>query len=465
MLRITDIQENRVDWDTVPYCEITTQDMEKYRLKKWDLVFARTGATVGKSFLIRDDLSNAVYASYLIRVRCIDEHLAVFLSHFFNSPVYWDQITEFSAGIGQPNVNGSKLKELTLPLAPLAEQKVIADKLDALLAQVDTLKARLDAIPAILKHFRQSVLSAAVTGKLTEDWRRSKQKQGGVKYVELGHDRFECPQVWAITSLRSIISDSRPLCYGVVQPGENGSAGVPLIRVQDMERGRIKIDELRSILSSVDEEYRRSRVSSGDLLVSVVGTIGRLAIVPDGFEGNIARAVARIACDEGVQTKWVHYWMSTQAIQWWLVSSSKEVARKTLNLSELGEMPIALPSPEEQTEIVRRVESLFAFAEQIEARAQEATARVRHLTQSILAKAFRGELTEEWRKAHPDLVSGENSATALLDRIRATQAATPEAKGKPGRKAQHSPSEARLVGEDFSPSPNAPKKRGRPRKG
>lgn len=137
MLRITDIQDNSVIWSDVPYCEIEEEKLEKYLLKKNDLVFARTGATVGKSFLIRTEPPKAVYASYLIRVRTVSEELISLLSHFFNSQQYWQQITEFSSGIGQPNVNGTKLKQLTIPLPPLAEQKVITDKLDIMLSQVE----------------------------------------------------------------------------------------------------------------------------------------------------------------------------------------------------------------------------------------------------------------------------------------------------------------------------------------
>src|SRR5262245_7583761 len=145
------------------------------RLQKWDLVFARTGATVGKSFLIRDNVRDSVFASYLIRVRTFQSDVARYLSRFFDSPIYWNQITEFSAGIGRPNVNGSKLKNLRIPLAPFNEQKRIADKLDAVLARVDTYRDRLDRIPAILKRFRQSVLAAATSGKLTEEWREGKE--------------------------------------------------------------------------------------------------------------------------------------------------------------------------------------------------------------------------------------------------------------------------------------------------
>lgn len=171
MLRITDIQDNRVDWQTVPFCKINDADKVKYQLKKGDLVFARTGATVGKSFLINEVIPESVYASYLIRVRCLIEEIAGYLSHFFRSPLYWDQIVEFSSGIGQPNVNGAKLKSLSIPLAPLNEQKRLITMLDSLLAQVGACRARLEHVPYIVNRFRQAVLAAATSGQLTEDWR------------------------------------------------------------------------------------------------------------------------------------------------------------------------------------------------------------------------------------------------------------------------------------------------------
>ena len=122
----------------MPYCKIDSKDVQKYLLKENDLVFARTGATVGKSFIIQGNFPASVFASYLIRVRCLQPDSANYLAYYFRSHDYWQQITDFSAGIGQPNVNGSKLKELNIPLPPFAEQMRIVRKLDELLAQVNT---------------------------------------------------------------------------------------------------------------------------------------------------------------------------------------------------------------------------------------------------------------------------------------------------------------------------------------
>lgn len=130
MLRITDIQDGKVNWETVPYCEC--EDVKKYQLKQGDIVFARTGATLGKSFLITDDPKNCIFASYLIRLRTRKIVSSEFLYYFFQSLDYWNQITEQAVGGAQPNVNGTKLANLKILIPPLTEQKKIVERLDAL---------------------------------------------------------------------------------------------------------------------------------------------------------------------------------------------------------------------------------------------------------------------------------------------------------------------------------------------
>ena len=128
-LRITDIQDRCVDWSSVPSCDIPKEEIPKYRLSPGDLVFARTGATTGKSFLI-DDCPEAVFASYLIRVRVSKALNSHYLAAFFQSPDYWRQIEGGKRGIGQPNVNGKTLGEVQFPLAPLAEQRKIVSEIE-----------------------------------------------------------------------------------------------------------------------------------------------------------------------------------------------------------------------------------------------------------------------------------------------------------------------------------------------
>jgi len=160
-LRITDIQDGRVSWDRVPYCRCP--EPAKYLLKPNDLVFARTGATTGKSFVIRD-CPEAVFASYLIRLRVRGTVSVDYLYRYFQSPAYWAQIADEKKGTGQPNLNGSKLAKLKVPIPPLPEQRRIVAYLDVLQAQVDALK-RLQAETAVaLDALLPSVLDRALKG-------------------------------------------------------------------------------------------------------------------------------------------------------------------------------------------------------------------------------------------------------------------------------------------------------------
>jgi type I restriction enzyme S subunit len=165
-LRITDIQDGGVDWSTVPSCNISADEVEDLRLLPGDIVFARTGATVGKSFLLSAPFPESVFASYLIRISPATSILSSWLYAFFQSPDYWAQIRDSSAGIGQPNVNGTKLQALRIPLPPLVEQKRIVAEVERRLSVVDELEATITANLTRATRLRQSILQKAFSGEL-----------------------------------------------------------------------------------------------------------------------------------------------------------------------------------------------------------------------------------------------------------------------------------------------------------
>jgi type I restriction enzyme, S subunit len=446
MLRITDIQDNRVDWNEVPYCSISPSDKSRYLLKKWDLVFARTGATVGKSFLIQEDIPDSVFASYLIRVRCLNHGMTQYLSYFFRSPSYWDQITDFSAGIGQPNVNGTKLKALEIPLAPLAEQKRIAEKLDAVLARVGACRARLDRVSTLVNRFRQSVLASATSGQLTEEWRKNnpnKVKANGLAKslrdchaVAGGHktgnaaaptedvhdlvsDMF--PEGWEIVTLRELVLPDRPITYGILMPGPELEHGVPYVRVADFPNNVVNLKTIRKTSKKMDEQFKRSRLRTGDLLMSIRGTVGRLIVIPPELENaNITQDTARLTIQPEVNREYVRWYLNSTMAQSRMAAATKGVAVRGINIGDVRALQVPLPSREEQREIVRRVEALFVCADRIEARLISARKIVEQLTPAILAKAFRGELVPQDPKDEP--------AIMLLERIRAERALSPQSK-------------------------------------
>jgi type I restriction enzyme, S subunit len=144
LLRITDIQDDQVNWNSVPGCNASIQDVQNYILRNGDIVIARTGGTIGKSYLVRDLNRAAIFASYLIRIGGIPKISPEYKKIFFSSPLYWQQIISSSMGTGQPNVNGTALKKLLFPLPPLGEQHRIVAKVNQLINICDDLKTKVN---------------------------------------------------------------------------------------------------------------------------------------------------------------------------------------------------------------------------------------------------------------------------------------------------------------------------------
>ena len=145
LLRITDIQNDKVTWETVPGCDISDEKVEQYLLENDDILIARTGGTIGKSYLVEDITVDAVFASYLIRVKRISSMYAPYIKKYLGSGIYWKQLEENSAGTGQPNVNATALKSLFVPIPPTAEQQRIVAKVDELMALCDQLEQQTEA--------------------------------------------------------------------------------------------------------------------------------------------------------------------------------------------------------------------------------------------------------------------------------------------------------------------------------
>ncbi len=133
MVRISDIQDGSVVWDSVPYCDIDEKDIDTYLLRPNDILFARTGGTVGKSYLVRDIKEPAIYAGYLIRTRYSSLLLPEYLKYFMESELYWIQLRSGTIATAQPNCNGKTLANMLIPLPPLSEQHRIVAKIEEIL--------------------------------------------------------------------------------------------------------------------------------------------------------------------------------------------------------------------------------------------------------------------------------------------------------------------------------------------
>lgn len=362
-------------------------------------------------------------------------------------------------------LSGSTAATLPFKVAPLPEQTRIADQLDKLLARIQACNDRLDAIPTLLKRFRQSILLAAISGTLTEDWREqypgsveagylvaqihaAHEEAGGHKVgnaaapTEDVHDLIAdmFPTGWGLVTLRDVVQPSRPITYGILKPGPELEVGVPYIRVADFPGDKLNLGTIRNTSSQIDEEFKRSRLLPGDLLLSIRGTVGRLVVIPDELAGaNITQDSARLSIQPIMNRDYVLWYLRSSMAQDRMRGSTKGVAVRGINIGDVRALQLPLPSREEQDEIVRRVEALFKLADRIEARYTAARAQAQRLSPLLLAKAFRGELVPQDPNDEP--------ASALLERIATERAKTgaqprprkPTAGRKPVRALKENP--------------------------
>lgn len=376
-----------------------------------DLLFSMIG-TIGNVAVVPKDAIFSVKNVGLFRKNpsLLDERYSYY---WLESETYQRYLDTLKRGGNQKFVSLGVLRDSPVIIPPLAEQQQIAQKLDELLAQVDTLKTRLDAIPNILKRFRQSVLAAAVSGRLTEEWRVL--NGAGV------HQKVTIDDVCESSFYGPRFSKEDYVVCG----------GIPTIRTTDMDgRGGIKITDDTPRINVPKEKIDQFIAREGDLLVTRTGSIGVMAVFHGDYLAIPSAYLIRFRFSNSVLVNYIFYFLMSPAGQREMGLGTTAITQPNINAQTIRSIKFSLPSLEEQTEIVRRVEQLFAYADQIEQRVKDAQARVNHLTQSILAKAFRGELTADWRAQNPELISGENSAVALLERIKAER----ETAVKPKRK-------------------------------
>ena len=170
MVRISDIQDNKVVWDTVPFCMIEEQDIETYLLKENDILFARTGGTVGKSFLVEEVPLKSIYAGYLIRTRYSSLLCPHYMKAFMESQLYWEQLKNGTIATAQPNCNGKTLAKMLLPIPPINEQKRIVESLHRISPFIERYSKSQDALNLmnmqIREQLKKSILQEAIQGKL-----------------------------------------------------------------------------------------------------------------------------------------------------------------------------------------------------------------------------------------------------------------------------------------------------------
>ena len=358
---------------------------------KGGVALAMYGATIGKTSIL--GIEATTNQACAVGVPVPGALASEYLYHYLSSQE--DSFRAAGQGGAQPNISQGVVKQWPMPLAPFAEQQRIADKLDTVLARVNACRERLARVEPLLKRFRQAVLAAAMSGHLTEDWRASRK----------------ITESWKPVTLAGICRRERVITYGVIKLGDEVADGVPCLRTSNVRWMRIELEGMKRIADSLSTEYSRTILHGDEVLVNVRGTLGGVSVVDSSMRGwNVSREVAVVPVDpELASNGFVALWIASDATQRWLSGVEKGVAYVGINIEDLRELPLQLPSAEEQLEIVRRTEALFALADRVQERLVHAQATTDRLTPALLAKAFRGELVPQDPADEP--------ATELLRRL------------------------------------------------
>lgn len=386
--------------------QIPTWDANRH-VRQGDILWNSTGTgTVGRAYLVKstDCQPPKVVDSHVTIVRPNPEVDSRIIFYWIKGPNVQNRIEELCDGsTNQVELSRTAISEIKIPLPPINEQRRIADKLDRVLARVDATNEHLSRVAPLIKRFRQSVLAAAVSGRLTDACALPSQRWKKAKLGDLG-------------TLARGKSKHRPRNDPSLYGGR-----YPFIQTGDIANSNGLITHHSRTYN--DKGLAQSKLwPKGTLCITIAANIADTAILD--YDACFPDSVVGFLVDESTCiSKFVKY--SIDVIKEDIERLAPATAQKNINLALLSEMPIRIPSVEEQSEIVRRVEKLFAFADRLEERLSQAQAAVQKLTPALLAKAFRGELVPQDPNDEP--------ASELLKRLQEnrTESTKPSRARKP----------------------------------
>jgi type I restriction enzyme S subunit len=429
--------------------------MNRGQIQAGDILIVKDGATTGKVALARDDFpyNPAVVNEHVFICRPAVGVYPPFLFYFLFSKEGQDHILENFRGSAQGGINQSFAPGTAIPFASLAEQKRIVAKVEQLLARVNATRERLAKVPEILKRFRQSVLAAACSGRLTADWReehadfesaeqliervfakRREQYKAESKKVRAGSRKTpkksanlmprkvevnelpEIPDVWAWVYLPDLGYMSRGKSRHRPRNASHLYGGCyPFIQTGDIAQSGGRITSHRQTYS--ENGLAQSRLWPADTVcITIAANIASSAILT--YPACFPDSVVGVNPDGDLcLTKYVEFFVRTAQAD--LDQFAPATAQKNINIGILNDVVVPLPPFVEQQEIVRRVEALFKLANTIEKRVGLATARAEKMAQSILSKAFRGELVPTEAELARREGRSYEPASALLAKIEA----------------------------------------------
>ncbi|GAB1811852.1 restriction endonuclease subunit S [Mycobacterium sp. MUNTM1] len=310
------------------------------------------------------------------------------------------------------SVQYALLKDTLLPIPPVTVRKPIIDTIERAIEKQSSARPHIETSQRVVERFRQSVLAAACSGRLTDDVSSTFDFDCFEREVELARTSLspklrkpltiddsvelsEIPVDWKWMTIDQLTIDS--IQNGLYLPATRYGTGVPILRIEDFQLGASRSRDELKLVSATPDEQRRFALNFGDLVVNRVNSPSHLGKslyvetrhVPAVFESNMMR----VRLKAPMSARYVNLYLSSLNGRRRLTRNAKwAVNQASINQKDVRECPVPVPPPDEQHEIVRRVEDLFAGAGRLTTRLDTVSKRVDRISQAVLAKAFRGEL-------------------------------------------------------------------------
>jgi len=458
-------------------------ELAAFKIKARDFIVSCSG-TIGRIIMLPDNSKPGIINQALLRIR-IDERLIShkFFLYLFRSEIFQKLILVETRGSAMKNITGVKdLKLISIIIPSLPEQQHIVERIEELFSELDNGIENLKKAREQLETYRQAVLKYAFEGKLTKEWRAQqiqagnppepaenllerirkerekhykKQVEDWKKTCELaekeGKNKYarpkkpkelppltdaelkelpELPEGWAWFRLsNTVIDNSKDIVDGPfgsnLKSIEYTEAGKPVLRIQNIKANEFIEKNMRYISKEKFDSLQRHQFKTNDIIVTKLGDpLGIACRVPLKIEeGVIVADLIRISpTSDYVNYDWLTLLINSNVVQRQFREITKGTTRPRMNLTLMRSVYVPFCSCKEQSQIVQEIESRLSVCDMIEQTIEDSLKKAEAMRQSILKKAFAGELTRDWREKHPELISGENSAEKLLEKIKAEKA-------------------------------------------
>ncbi len=460
-------------------------------LSKGDLLIARLPDPLGRACLFPlEGEKQYVTAVDICIVRPNSENLNIkLLLYLINSPQIRTEVDKFKSGSTRKRISRKNLAKIQLSIAPTLEQHQIVAKIEELFSELDNGIESLKKAREQLKTYRQAVLKYAFEGKLTKEWRTQhlpagRQGQAGtppepaeklLERIKAEREKHyqrqledwekaceqsktegkkkptkpkkpkelppltekelaelpELPEGWMWAKVGDI---SESMKNGIYKPKEfYAEEGIPCLRMYNIENGKIEWFDIKRMILS-ENEIKEYELKPGDLLVNRVNSrelVGKTGLIKKSIETSVYESKnIRLRLSNKIDSGYVNFWFLIYANGYFNRNAQQTVGMASINQEQLGKMPLPVCSETEQYQIFVENESRLSVCDKLENTIEDSLKKAEYLRQSILKKAFNGELTREWRQKNLELISGENSAEKLLERIKAEKEKTQSKKAK-----------------------------------